>query len=233
MVVADISGKPAHYWVQRHKAAAFQCGFCIVPVSIVLILGAGEIMLRIKQIRSQHMAQKEGHKESKEPGKPAKVHEQKYGYAIVYYQHGKAVPVFALITHERLYAHAEHKCGKISKEHIQPVAHSQVKKAFLIIGLHKLLLGHQRKRADAGAEQFGIIGVMVIVTALPDAGRSDHIKAKCGKQHIGNKRFLKYAMVLVVVKDNEHTGQHTGTEYTAGYAPQHIRHVYSAQQSGN
>lgn len=108
----------------------------------------------------------------------------------MHYQYGQAVPVFALIAHERLYAHAEHKSGKISEEHIERVAYGQVEKAFFFIRLHKLLLGHEGERADAGAKQLGVVGMVVIVATLPDAGRGDHIKAKGGKQGISQERFL-------------------------------------------
>lgn len=79
----------------------------------------------------------------------------------------------------------------------------QVRKPLFGRSFRKLLRGHDGVRPDAGAKQFGVVVVVVIMRALPDAGRRNHVATKNCKDDVSNLRLVKYSMMLKIVEDDE------------------------------
>ena len=81
MMKTDIGSDPLQEGGHFHIARRFQRCIGIAPLHIFPENNAWEIMLRIKQIRAQHLRQKERQEKGKEPGKPTIMYEQEHRYS--------------------------------------------------------------------------------------------------------------------------------------------------------
>ena len=79
---------------------------------------------------------------------------------------------------KRPITHSETEDGKIPEQHIERRPDGKIFPALAPARTEEFLFGEDRVRADACAEKFRIIIVMVIVRAFPDAGRSQHVQPK-------------------------------------------------------
>ncbi len=96
--------------------------------------------------------------------------------------------MFTRVTDKRTKAHAKNKHKKISQRDSYRVTYKQVTE--FLKGRHCQVFPfcNDGVRSYAGAEQFGIVIVMVIVRPFPDAGRGKHVHAEQGHNYVSRSR---------------------------------------------
>ena len=93
------------------------------------------------------------------------------------------------------------------------MTHHQVFASLAGAGFHELLAGHDWVGADAGAEQFTVVAVMVVVGTLPDAVRGQRVNAENLKDQRCRFRLIQDGMVLMIVVDHKHAGDEQAAQH--------------------
>ena len=164
-------------------------------------------MLCIEKVSSQHVRKEERHEERKEPSIPTKEYEKENGGRNMEQQSEQRIPMPSRTTDERSDTHAEDEHREVSEEHVQRAANCEINGTVFIGRIQEFLLGHDGIRADACTEQFGIVGVMVIVRAFPNTGWGNHVKPENGENQTGENGLAENGMVLIVVEDDKEARQ--------------------------
>jgi hypothetical protein len=125
----------------------------------------------------------------------------------------QTIPMLFWFIEKGINAHAVEEDEKVAEENREWMAREEVLETRASRGFKKLRFGHDGKGADVGAFQPGIMVVMMIVRASPDAGRAQTINPKNPHQGLSEAGFRKDGvMLLIVVNDKKPEDKQAGQD---------------------
>jgi hypothetical protein len=107
------------------------------------------------------------------------------------------------------------KHENIPEQDGQGMAHKQVIEALHPGGIHEIFLGHHGKRTDMGTAKLGVVLVMVIVGASPNAAGREGEDAKDTHQRLGQAGAGQNRVMLLVVINHKEPEHQQPAEKTA------------------
>ena len=108
--------------------------------------------------------------------------------------------------------------------------HEKVLEADAERRLLKLVPGHDREGSDVRTAQFGIVIVMVVVGAAPDAARAQSQDAHHPHQDFREPRMRQDGVVLLIVKNHEQPQDQQAAQNAADPPPRRMKVPMGAGQ---
>lgn len=224
MMEPDVAGAPLHERPHPHIAGGFHSGAFISPAAAVFKNHSREIMLRVKKVGADGMRYKKRSKYTKQPPLESEEQPDDDRACHVDEQGKQGIEVFLGIAEEGSETHAPDKHGEITAQHGDGVADREVTEPLLPVHGLEFAFGDDGVRADVGAEKFGIVVMVIIMRAFPDAGRCEDIPAEDGHQDLREPAVVQDAMMLVVVIDDEGPDHDQAGKYAAADLADQGRH---------
>ncbi len=127
VMIADVGREPSHDRAGFQIAGRFQRGFLVSPAGAVVKGNAGEIVLRVKQIRPDGAARQSAERcsVSNSAGQP-KNQVSNTAKLKVHHRGDQAILMFARLVEKRINAHAPEKHEHIAEQDGQRMAHEQI-----------------------------------------------------------------------------------------------------------
>ena len=107
--------------------------------------------------------------------------------------------------------HAKQKNKNVAKQDHQRMAHEEVFKALARLGVLKLLFRHDWKGTNVGTAQLGIVRVVMVMRAAPDAAGTQGINAIEAHEYFRRTRSGQDgSMLLVMINHKQPDHQESG-----------------------
>jgi hypothetical protein len=139
--------------------------------------------------------------------------------------------MFFWIIEERIEAHSVKEHKNIPEQDRQRMTHKQVMKAFGLRRLQILGPGHYGKRANMGTAELGVVIMMVVVRASPNAAGAEGQDAKDPHQALGQSGMGQYRLMLLIVVNHKKPEYEQPGENTADNLADKIEVPESARQA--
>jgi len=204
MVKADVGRSPAKNGIHLHKAGRLQGSVVVAPFNVIFERHAREIMLGIKQVGSQGEGEHERNDAGEEKPLPAQEVIKRTQEQHMQAQRNHGIVMAFAGAQEGLNAHAIDKHGKVSQRNGNRVTNHQVFPSFTFGSIQELFFRHDGIGSDAGAEELGVMGMVIIVRTLPDTVGSQRVHAENFEDNRRQRGFMQDGMMLVIVVNHEH-----------------------------
>ena len=188
VMIANVGSEPGHEAVCLQEARRFQSCLFIGPTRLVAKGNAGKIVLSVEEIGADGVSDEVRNGLREQQRLPPKEQGESNADYNVNEQSNQAIQVFAGIINEGVEAHSVNEHEQISKQDGERMAHELVFEAFYLGGPQILLPRHNRKGADVRAPQFGIMVMMIIMGAAPNAAGGQGVDSKNPHQDFGQPR---------------------------------------------
>ena len=99
--------------------------------------------------------------------------------------------------------HAQQENKNVAEQNRQRMAHEEVFDPVTAGSILELFLGHDREGTNVGAAQPGIVRMVMVVRAAPDAARAQSKDSKNSHQPFRDPRFRQNGMMLLIVINHE------------------------------
>jgi len=231
MVISDIAGDPRHERVGFQKAGRFEGRAFKSPAFIDFENDPGEIVLRVKEIRTQSAGNTKREQLDQHHRQPAKMNGQPDGGADMEQEGWNGINMLSWRFEEWQNHHSKNKHGEVPEQDGERMAHEQVKET--IPGGSPLILftGHDGKRTDVGAAQLAIVRMMVVMRTAPNrtgANKTNAVQAHDNRRHT---RPGQNRMMLLVVIDHKQPDDEQPAQDTANDTPDQGQHRKSSRNS--
>ena len=223
MMVADVGRHPSPKGVQHHEAGRLQRGVVVAPLDVPLEGDSREVVLGVEQVGPDGTGDREGDDDGKEKRLPAQKHGDGDDKGGMEGEGDRRIVVPPRAAAKRLDAHSVQEHRHVPAGDRQRMAHGEVCQPFGPGCFQELLSGVDRVGSDAGTEQFGVVVVVIIVRAFPDARGGEDVQPKQGEDDVRRDRLAEDGVVLVVVVDDEHSHE----EQPAADAGKSLQHRMS------
>ncbi len=134
----------------------------------------------------------------------------------------EAVEMLLRMIQKRVEAHRVEKHEHVAEEDRERMPDEQVPAALVRGGLVELLLGHDGIRPDLRAPELGVVVVMVVVRAAPDAARAERQDADNPHENLRQPRLGQDRVVLLIVVNDEQPQNQKPGQHTASHASQRV-----------
>ena len=165
-------------------------------------------MLCVEQVSSKPAGDREGHEDRQDIRGPSEKIKCKHNARYVQDQGDNRIVMSAWTGHKRKDTHSKAEQGKIPEDHVKGMSHGKILPTLTFCGSQEFLLGKNGVRTYARAEKFGVVVVMVIVRAFPDARRCEHVQSEGRKNDPCREGFIQDRMMRIIVVDHEHARYH-------------------------
>ena len=187
----------------------------VAPFNVILEGHAGKIMLGIKQVGAQGEGEQERNDACKKKPLPSQEIIQGAEEYYMQTQGNHRIVMTPAGAKEGLDTHAVDKHGKVSQGNGDGMTNHQVFPSFTFRCVQEFLFRHDRIGTNAGAEELGIMRMVIVMRTFPDTVGRQRIHAKNLKDDGGGRRFVEDGMMLVIMVDHEHAGNEEAADDAA------------------
>jgi hypothetical protein len=218
MVIADVGGEPRHEGAGFQEAGGFERRFFVSPASLVAKAHAGKVVLGVKEIGAERAGDQARQNQGQNRRPPTEKHHQRHIHRAMQEERQQAIVMFARRAAKGKDHHGDEENGDVTEEDVQRMTHEQVSDTLAAGGFSILLPGHDRKRADLGAAQPGIVGVMMVVRGAPDAAGTQDPDAVEAHEKFRDWGIGQDGMVLLIVVNHEKPDHEQARKHAANDA---------------